>query len=162
MILQSIVLGFTAFAGYFLAVLVLLRAIPDRSAVRVVVLAAVVFVPLSIIVLILAGLKANLWSFAVSYCFFALGFLLAFGAIYKSISLQIMMDLLKMPAHSNAMDAIEREYLTEDSFQDRLAAVQKNGLVNRVGAKFDLTPNGRSLARWIRYVQRLFNITKSG
>ena len=72
------------------------------------------------------------------------------------------MDLLRMPAHSIAIDTIVSDYLTEDSFQDRLATIQKNGLANRVGAKFDLTPNGRTLVKWISFVQRLFNITKSG
>jgi hypothetical protein len=161
MIFQSIVLGFAAFAGYLLAILVLLRAVPDRT-VRIVVLAAIAFVPLSITVLILSGLRANLWCFAVSYCFFTLCFLLAFGAIYTSISLRILMDLLRMPAHSIAIDTIVSDYLIEDSFQDRLATIQKNGIANRVGAKFDLTPNGRTLVKWISFVQRLFNITKSG
>lgn len=162
MIPHSIMLGFAAFVFYLLAVLILLRVCPERTALRVVVLAAVFFAPLSAAALTLSGLEANFWSFTVSYSFFTLCFLMAFGAIYKSISLRMMMDLLKRPGHANDMDVIVKNYLTEDSFQDRLAVVQQNFLVDRTEGWYVLTVKGRAFAGRIRCVQRLFNITKSG
>jgi hypothetical protein len=108
------------------------------------------------------GQRVLFWPLSASYWFLTLCFLMAFGAIYKSISLRILLDLLDRPNRSESGEAILKRYVQHESYRDRLRILVTDGLATREHAGFQLTRKGRRIAATARAVQRLFRIERSG
>ena len=108
------------------------------------------------------GRRVLFWPLSASYWFLAFCFLMAFGAIYKSISLRILLDLLDRPNRSESYEAILERYVQHESYQDRLGILVADGLATREHAAFQLTRKGRRIAATAHAVQRLFKIERSG
>ena len=162
MIEDSILQGILAFVLYMDGAAFALRAFRRSEPALVVIgLGYVVFL-LPIPALLLAGQSINLWAFAVSYWFFVVSFLVIFGALYKSISLRILRDLLEKPGLSERCDVILARYIVEESYQSRLEVIQKRGLAIRKDDGYALTERGHRIARLVRAVQTVFGIRRSG
>ncbi len=154
--------GVVCFVFYVLAVLVVLRVDRTREpALLVVVLAAVVGVA-GPVVFAWLGPAFNAWVLLASYSFLTLGFLVGFGAVYKSLSLRILLRLLDTPGRTGSYQAIFDAYLIEDSYQNRLSVIVDKGLVDLQDGQLSLTARGRVLAQRVRAIQRAFGITHSG
>ncbi len=89
-------------------------------------------------------------------------FLMAFGGIYKSISLRILLDLLNRPNRCDRYETILNRYVERESYQGRLRILIGDGLATRVPAGFQLTRKGRRIAAAAHALQRLFKIGTSG
>ena len=89
-------------------------------------------------------------------------FLMAFGALYKSISLRILLDLLDRPGHAGLYSAILARYVAAESFENRLTVMQENGFAVPTPAGYALTDKGRRLAGLVGVLHRLFAIERSG
>jgi hypothetical protein len=150
--------GALGFLLYLAAVPLLLR-LRSRSEPATVVLAAAfalwLLTPVGILAL---GQRVNFWAFSISYWFLVLCFLMAFGAIYKSISLRVVAHLWKRP---DSRDALAREVL-EASFHERLAIAVAKGYAERSGERLALTEKGRRIARRVRWLQQVYRIERSG
>jgi hypothetical protein len=162
MIEAGITQGLLGFVLYLGAVAVLLRVARRTEPALLVVAAALVCCFLTLAVLLGIGLRVNFWEYATSYWFFALCFLMAFGAIYKSISLRILLDLSMKPGRADDYDSMLARYIAEESYQNRLRVIQDKRLAARVGDRFVLTDRGRLVARSVRAIQEVFRITRSG
>jgi hypothetical protein len=159
---SGVIQGVIAFALYVAGVLVTLRvARRTEPALTVVVMAPIACLG-GFMLNLLFGRAFNFWGFAVFYWFLVMGFVLAFGAIYKSLSLRILLDLLGRPGHSDNGAALHDRYLIADSFQNRLAVILSKGLVSVNNDQYSLTQQGRSLALRVQSVQRVFGISRSG
>jgi hypothetical protein len=99
---------------------------------------------------------------SIVFWFTALLFLMAFGALYKSISLRILLDLLDRPGQAGLYSAILGRYVAAESFESRLAVMQENGFAVLTPAGYALTDKGRRLARLVGALHRLFAIERSG
>lgn len=143
-------------------VLVLLKRL-NRMAPAFVVTASSLVVYVTM-VLVAAGLgwPVRFWPVSATYWFLALCFLTAFGAIYKSISLRILLDLLNRPNRSERFEAILDRYVQRESYQARLSILVADGLATQETAGFQLTPKGRRIAALVRALQTLFRIERSG
>jgi len=108
------------------------------------------------------GRAVRFWPVSATYWFLALCFLTAFGAIYKSISLRILLDLLNRPDRSERLEAILDRYVRRESYQARLSILVADGLATQETAGFRLTPKGRRIAALVRALQRFFRIERSG
>lgn len=162
MIENSILQGLLMFALYLAGVTLALRALSrSEPALVVVALGGAVFL-VAVPALLLAGQSINLWAFAVSYWFFVISFLMIFGALYKSISLRILQDLLEKPGRTEGYDAILARYIVAESYQSRLHVAQEQRLVVRSGDRYALTERGHRIARLVRAVQTAFGIRRSG
>lgn len=159
---EGLLHGALAFAAYVVAVLVLLRLARRTEPALVTVAAAFGICLLALPVFVLAGQRLNLWVYLVSYWFLATSFLMAFGAVYKSLSLRILMDLLDKPGRSDDYQDIFSRYLVQDSYQNRLGVIVDKGLVTLHGGRYELSERGHRLARNVRAVQLWFGITRSG
>ncbi len=159
---QALGMGAVGFMAYVATVLVLLRAF-RRTAPPLVVTGSSVGV-YGAMVVAAAGLSRGVmfWPASVTYWFLALCFLLAFGAIYKSISLRILRDLLDRPDRSESYEAIVKRYVQHESYQDRLRILVSDGLATREAAGFQLTHKGRRIAAAAHAIQRFFKIERSG
>src|ERR1017187_6855850 len=98
------------FVVYILVVLMLLR-ISSMSPAALVCIAALVLYPLTLVIPLILGTSIEFFNFSAIYWFLTALFLLAFGAVYKSISLRILLDLLERPDRSENYEAILARYI---------------------------------------------------
>ena len=154
--------GLYGFVLYFVAVAVLLRLLRGVGPVSIV-LGSVLPVGIVALALFLGlGQHVNFWAYAASYCFFVLVLLMAFGAIYKSISLQILLDLARKPERTDSYENVLRCYIAEESFHDRLAVIERQQFATRLGDGFALTRRGWRVAKSLQSIQKLYRIARSG
>ncbi len=102
------------------------------------------------------------WPSSAVYWFLALCFLVAFGAIYKSISLRVLADLLDRPGRQDEYQAISSRYVKHESFHDRVRILVTDGLAVPSENGLVLTEKGRRMAVVVSSLQRLFKIERSG
>lgn len=162
MIWAGIGQGFAAAIVYFLAVLVVLRALARIDPMFTVLASALAAYVAMLFAFPFAGQAVNFWVFSTSYWFFALCFLMAFGAVYKSVSLQILLQLSQQPDRSERTATLRTQYVFGRSFQDRLALIVDRRLATENPDGLSLTASGNRLARRARAVQRAFGVMRSG
>lgn len=159
--LSGFIMGILGFVGYFAVVVLSLRIWATKAA-AVAILSALAVYPVSLVIFPLAGQTVMFLPVSATYWCFTLIFLMAFGAIYKSISLRILGDLLGQPGYVENYDAVLRRYVASESFEHRLGVMQSSGFATCQDGYFRLTPKGRAVAFFARSIQRMFGIERSG
>jgi hypothetical protein len=158
----STALGAAGFVFYVAALAVMLRrrgrAAPALVAIGVALLAYVVMLVAAVGV----NRPVNFWEISAIFWFPTMVFLMAFGALYKSVSLRILVDLLDAPGNAELGSTILQRYIATESFQARLALMLENKWTIRSSAGYALTRTGRRLARLAAVSQRMFAIQRSG
>jgi hypothetical protein len=162
MMASGIAQGILGTLCYIGAVTLILRLASRADPVFVVLGAAIVVYVATLFALALAGEGVGFWSYSVSYWFFGLGFIVFFGAVYKSISLRILLGLLRRPGRRDSYQRVLETYVIQESYQNRLVVVQDKFLAKRINNFFVLTERGRRLALLIHLLQRAFAIERSG
>jgi hypothetical protein len=162
LIVAGFAFGFATFVAYLGGVMVLLRMPLTAGPAAIVVLAALAVYPLGLALSLLGADKLQFWDFSAVYWFFALLFLMTFGAIYKSISLRLLLDLLGRPGRADSYAAMLARYVHEESYEHRLSVIIDNKYAVRSLRGFELTDKGRRLASRVRRVQQIFAIRQSG
>lgn len=154
--------GLLGFAAYFGAICLVLRL--GRRQAPALMSLATGFAAYAVVLglLILAGQNVPFWSYSVTYWCFVLSFLLAFGAIYKSISLRILLDLFKRPGRCGSYEHVLATYVALESYQNRLTVIQDSGFATRAGERYILSERGRHIASLTAAVQQVFAIRRSG
>ncbi len=104
--------------------------------------------------------RFDLW---LSFCSFALGvstYLFLFGAVYKSLSLRMLLMIKENRGYQPLMqiDAL----ITERSFEDRANILCSMGLVEMNGDVYEVTQKGLDLSNKIRIMRRLFHVSTTG
>lgn len=153
--------GFAAAVAYGLVLLVALRVSRRSPTLVVLATAAVVYVAAAAVFMLL-GQVVGFWAYSTTYWFLVLCFLMAFGAIYKSLSLRILLDLTEKSELTGSADELAQRYIFGSSFEDRLGIAVDGGLAARSADGLSLTSRGRALASRVRAAQRAFGITRSG
>ena len=157
----ALLTGALGFVGYFAFVLVALRAL-RRSSPAVIATASSIVVYIVMLAAVAAGGRPVLfWPVSATYWFLALSFLMVFGAIYKSVSLRILLYLLNQPSRADHYAMILARYVETESYQDRLHILIEGGLATRGATGFQLSPMGRRIAFTILAVQTLYRIEHS-
>src|SRR5205823_13309236 len=106
--------------------------------------------------------KLHFWALSAAYWFLVLSFLMVFGAIYKSISLRILLDLLERPQHRDSYEAILDRYVVHESYRDRTRILIAHGLATFGDPGLHLTRRGQRIAVGVSQLQRFFKIKESG
>lgn len=153
--------GFAAFAAYFIATAALLR-LGRRSPAAAVTGAALALYPIGLVGSLGVNGRVEFWTYSTTYWFLALSYLMAFGAIFKSVSLRLMLDVLEAPNGQARRADIFTRYIGDRSYHDRLDVARKNELARETPDGFLLTERGRTIARSVAIIQRLFSIRASG
>ena len=151
-----------AFAVDVAITLVMLRTLRNTSPAMLAVTSSIAgYVVAFIGALVLApGLS---WPVTTVYWFFASAFLMGFGAIYKSISLRILLQLRRTPNRAMESAALFRDYVVADSFENRLQVLLHQGLAEMDEEhRFRATSKGRAIASLVRAAHRLFKIEHTG
>lgn len=162
MIWAGVTQGLLAAAIYILTLLIMLRLQRRVDPMFTVLIVAFAAYACLFSLLIAAGQIVNFWTFSTSYWFFVLTFLMAFGAIYKSLSLQIILQLSRRPRYRESVELLKLQYVFGRSYSDRLTLIVEHGLATETARGLLLTKEGKALANRMRAVQRIFGIARSG
>jgi hypothetical protein len=154
-------IGIAGFALYLAAIAVALRQMRVLSPACITVAAALLAYVCILFLAAVSSVRANFWILSVIFWFPTLVFLMGFGAVYKSVSLRMLLDLRQRPLHTGMRSAILAGYVAE-SFERRLEVMRENRLAVRGPAGYMLTGRGAALAAVIIALQRLFAIERSG
>jgi hypothetical protein len=159
---EAIATGTIGFGAYLLLVFIGLRALRGVAASAVVTGASVIVYFGTVAAATVFGSVVRFWPLSATYWFLALCFLMVFGAIYKSISLRILLDLLRRPHGTDRYDAVLGRYIEGDSYPNRLQVMVDSGLAVRDSRELRLTDKGRRLAAAVARLQALYKIERSG
>jgi hypothetical protein len=101
------------------------------------------------------------WNAASIFGFGVMGYVFAFGAVYKSVSLEILLDVAQRPGHTAPLaDIVDR--LAPDIFRGRADILVDGGQVERIGTSFAVTAKGRAFADKLARIRRAFAVGDSG
>jgi hypothetical protein len=149
------------FCLYFGLVALALRLWPERPAHLAVGLGVIVY-PIALLAALFVGYTIFFWSFTAVYGSLTLTFLMAFGAIYKSISFRILLDLYNAPGRTEPYDTVLARLIRSESFGRRLEVMKESGFVDVNSGRFTLRPAGARIAGLVGFLQRIFGIKRSG
>jgi hypothetical protein len=155
-------IGIAGFALYLAAIAVALRQVPALSPACITVGTALLAYACILCLVAVSPVRANFWILSVTFWFPTLVFLMGFGAVYKSISLRMLLDLRQWPLHTEMHSTVLARYVVAESFERRLEVMRENRLAVRGPAGYMLTGRGGVLAAVIIALQRLFAIERSG
>lgn len=154
--------GLLWFVLYALAVFIGVRLWPRRSPAIIAVGTALLAAVFSLPAAHLLRIDANYWRSLFVFAFFSIVYLMAFGAVYKSISLRMLLDLSRAPARRMRADDLFSHYVGRESFQARIEVMVAQGYAKRSSGGIQLTPKGHRLAVAVESIQGIFRIASSG
>src|SRR4051812_43433292 len=95
------------------------------------------------------------WDFASIFGFGVMSYVFAFGAVYKSVSLEILLGLVDRPDRKVPVsDVVERQ--VPGLFRGRTKILVEGGLVEQNGSRFAPTAAGQITAGRIGRLRRAF------
>ncbi len=154
--------GVCGFTAYLVLTACLLRLLQRKAPALVVITASILVYLAILVVVMLSDWVVMFWYLTATYWFLVLCFLVMFGAVYKSISLRILFDLLNRPARSDLYARILERYIRQESYMSRLQVMMSDGLAVQLPAGFQLTEKGYRIAAIVHAIQQAFNIQRSG
>jgi len=154
--------GLVGFGCYLSVALIALRVFSRKPRSGVVVLTALLAYAGLVGWAAVQHVSISFWSVSAMYWCPTLGFLMVFGAVYKSISLRILLDLASRPDRAESYQAILKRYVQQESYLARLAILSAAGLADRLPEGLQLTPKGLRIAAICRTLQSAFRIEQSG
>lgn len=110
----------------------------------------------------LAADEFPVWPATAVIGFGAVANLFVFSAIYKSVSLRMLVFLSAQPGQLVKTETLV-ERVGRAAVAGRVALLRESGLVERLpDGRYRITERGQRLARQLSLVQRLFGIHRSG
>jgi len=137
------------------------RANSPIAPVAILALAAVVSHVASISLGVMTVRPFQYWNAASLFGFGVMLYVFAFGAVYKSVSLEILLDLAQRPGHTAALSDIVDRKMAE-IFRGRTEILVSGGQVERAGSGFVVTEAGSAMASRIAQARRAFAVGDSG
>ncbi|MBR0815533.1 MULTISPECIES: hypothetical protein [Bradyrhizobium] len=158
---MSFVVGFLAAVIFALLAPALQSMARTRGwtlgAVMLLAIAAVVTHGLGMMFGIFVVPEFQYWDAASIFGFLVMGYVFAFGAVYKSVSLDILLDVVDRPERRAPLtDIIERQ--VPALFQGRIRNLVDGGLVEPLDTHFAPTIAGRTMADRVGRLRRAFGI----
>jgi len=101
------------------------------------------------------------WDAASIFAVCVMSYVFAFGAVYKSVSLAILLDLTGRPGRAAPVSEIVEGQVPR-LFQGRTQILVDGGLVEQTGQRFTATAAGRNMAGRIGWLRRIFGIGDTG
>lgn len=127
------------------------------GAVMLLAIAAIVTHGLGVMLGIFVVPQFQYWDAASIFGFCVMGYVFAFGAVYKSVSLDILLSVIDRPERRAPLsDIVERQ--VPALFQGRIGNLVDSGLVERVDSHFAATAAGRTMAGRVGQLRRAFGI----
>jgi hypothetical protein len=161
----SLAAGFLFAAIHALAVGVCLRVVHGPAPVLVHLLCAIAIgATLPVTLLIFAArsqIALPLWPAASIFYGGVIGWLYAFSAVYKSISLGILQVLHAAPGGGVALEYIARNFALP-RFAERVDLLVAGGLAAKTEGGYTITPEGVRQVQRLQRIQRVFAVSGKG
>jgi hypothetical protein len=151
--------GFFLFLILFFVFLIVSRVAKSRSPATILCLSSLSVYGVGLLFFIALNIPVKFFEFSSSYWFFSFSMMMVFFAVYKSISLRMMLDLENKPA---TLELILSEYIQQESYKERLNILIQNGFVDGAPQGYQLSLKGKKYATVILYIQKIFSINQSG
>jgi hypothetical protein len=120
-------------------------------------IAAIVTHGLGVVLGIFVVAQFRYWDAASIFGFCVMAYVFAFGAVYKSVSLEILLGLVDRPLRSAPIsDIAERQ--VPALFQGRIGNLVDGGLVEPLDSHFAATAAGQAMAARVGWLRRAFGI----
>jgi|GEM_PF-2558660 len=160
---SSLYLSLVCFGIYVFLLISALRLIKRISPAALVCgLALIVYIG-SLVFLMTHEEYIHFFTFSSTYWFLSLSLLMIFGAVYKSISLRMMLHLLNTPDKTDSYQAILEHYIKSQSYLNRFEILLEKELIESHDAhSYRLTTKGRWLANKLWFIQKTLAIKESG
>lgn len=101
------------------------------------------------------------WDAASIFGFCVMGYVFAFGAAYKSVSLDVLLGLVERSDRTASLsDVVDRQ--VPDLFRGRTRILIEGGQVEQVDSRFAATGAGQIMASRIGRLRRAFGIGDTG
>jgi hypothetical protein len=107
------------------------------------------------------GMLGSYWHFASAFAFGFMTYLFCFSALYKSISLRILVHIADQPGGTATLDTIFQRVVVR-SFTQRAEALIALGLVRQVASEYEATTAGRQVSRRIIALRQLLGCEGGG
>lgn len=127
------------------------------SSIMLLAIAAVVAHGFGVVLGILVVPQFHYWDAASIFGFCVMAYVFAFGAVYKSVSLDILLGLMGRPGRKAPLSQIIEQQVP-NLFQGRTKTLVDGGLVEQVGTLYAATAAGRNMASRIGRLRRAFGI----
>lgn len=162
---MSFIVGFFAAIAFALlspALQVIARARGGTvGAVTLLAIAAVVAHGLGVTLGIFLVPQFQYWDAASIFGFCVMAYVFAFGAVYKSVSLDILLGVVDRPDRRVPLsDIVERQ--VPGLFQGRIGNLVDGGLVESLDTRFAATAAGKTVATRIGQLRSAFGIGDTG
>ncbi|MGY8637247.1 hypothetical protein RAD15_32755 [Bradyrhizobium sp. 14AA] len=124
-------------------------------------IAAIVSHLLGVVLGVLTLPQFRYWDAASIFGFGVMGYVFAFGAAYKSVSLDILLGLVDRPDRTAPLShVVDRQ--VPDLFRGRTSILVDGGLVEQVDSRFEPTAAGQTMASRISRLRHAFGIGDTG
>lgn len=161
--MSSINIAIFFFMIYLLTIIISLRLFKNISPTIQVCSFPILIYCLGLTVIVILKVKILFFLFSSLYWFLTISLLMVFGAVYKSISLRMMLNLLKKPNKAELYEIVLKKDIENKSYLERVNILQKkNWIKPSKNQTFVLTERGRFFAKSIGLLQALFSIKESG
>ena len=137
------------------------RLSPSTPPVVILALAAVIAHLTTTLVAAIMLPAFEYWAATSMFCFGTIVYVQGFGAVLKSISLRILLDLTRRPGGKIDLEEISMQQIPH-IFAERCDILIEMDMVSREQDQFVPTVAGRKLAERIARLRRLFGIGDSG
>jgi len=131
-----------------------------RSNVFVLPLSAIVVDLLAASIAKLISPAISFWLFTPPYFLLASLFIFCVGAVFSSVSLEILYSIFRCGGRVNPSALCET--LVLNGMKARIAEHLRNGTVTQVDGRLDLTPKGRKIVFAVEKLKSIFALTSNG
>jgi hypothetical protein len=137
------------------------RAGSSIAPITLLAIAAVISHVVSVTIGAISMQQFQYWNAASVFGFGTMLYVFAFGAVYKSVSLEILLDLARRPGGAAELaDIVDRK--VPEIFRGRTEILVSSGQVESTGSTFAVTAAGRAIAGRIARIRRAFAIGDTG
>ena len=158
MIMPNALFGLASFVFLVIATPLALRM--KQSNVFVLPLCAIVVDLLAASIAKLISPAISFWLFTPPYFLLASLFIFCVGAVFSSVSLEILYKIFRCGGRVNPSTLSET--LVRNGMKARIAEHLRNGAIAQIDDRLDLTPNGRKIVLVVERLKTIFALTSNG
>lgn len=151
--------GFFLFLVLFLFFIFIVRVVKSFSPATLLCLSALGIYGAGFVFFPIFEIPIKFFAFSSSYWFFTFSMMMVFFAVYKSISLRMMLNLENA---ASSLETILSEYIQQESYTERLNILVKNKFITKTSKGYVISSKGETYARIILSIQKIFKIEQSG
>jgi len=158
----SYLIGVVGFIVYFVTFVTCMRTIKSSSYLKHLTLLAIIIYVMSVVLLHKINIGTQLSNFSCMYWFLVMCFYFLFFGLYKSISVRVVVDLLNAEHNSLDYSYVVNEYLSNESFNRRLAVLERQGMISKNDGCYSFSNKAKKYIVLYRLIQQMYKIKLSG